>query len=129
MTVSLAEVQDRYETIMRLPEGTERDKALSALMDFVQREFSVPLMEDIEWDRKNPSVIAMYRKISISRSILSDTMQAALETARLDNEPKTTTETKSVKLVQSNIRAGRKLTIEELKLELGIQDTSNKREE
>lgn len=69
MTVSLAEVEGRYEIIMLLPEGAKRDKALSDLMDFVKAEFNIPLMQNPEWEQQNKAVIAMYRKVSMSRSI------------------------------------------------------------
>lgn len=55
---------------MRAPEGSVRDRLLSDLMDFVKAEFNIPLMQNPEWEQQNKAVIAMYRKISMSRSIL-----------------------------------------------------------
>ncbi len=69
MPISLAEVQKRYEESMELPEGLVRDSALSKLMDLMKEEFNIPLLHNAEWERKNPAVMAMYRKLSISRSL------------------------------------------------------------
>ncbi|EPZ40823.1 MULTISPECIES: hypothetical protein [Alicyclobacillus] len=67
--MKLSEVQDRYEAILHdIPSGKAQDKALSNLMDVVKREFGVPLMQDLEWEREHPAVIAMYRKIANSRT-------------------------------------------------------------
>lgn len=51
------------------PPGYVQDKALSELMDVVKRVFNVPLLQSVEWEREHPAIIAMYRKISDSRSM------------------------------------------------------------
>lgn len=67
--MSLAEINEQYEQIMRSPASNARDRALSQLMDRMKEEYHIPLMQDAEWEAKNRAVIAMYRKISISRSL------------------------------------------------------------
>ena len=69
LAISLAEVQRQYEEAMELPEGLVRDNALSKLMNLIRSEFNIPLAQDLNWERKNPAVMAMYRKLSISRSL------------------------------------------------------------
>lgn len=48
--------------------ASERDQALSHLMDRIKAEFGVPLLHDPEWERQNKSAIALYRKVSQSRT-------------------------------------------------------------
>ncbi|MCF8568161.1 hypothetical protein LLE49_25890 [Alicyclobacillus tolerans] len=68
LALSLGQAQQMYEKVMQLSEGLERDTALSELMDVVKREFGVPLLQNQEWEQRHPAIIAMYRKISMSRS-------------------------------------------------------------
>lgn len=60
-----------YEQILQsMTPGVDQDRALSALMDRIKAEFAVPLIHNPEWERKNKSVIALYRKVSHSRTTL-----------------------------------------------------------
>lgn len=63
----LAEIHEEYEQIMRSPAGPARDRALSHLMDRMKDEYHIPLLQNEDWERENRAVIAMYRKISMSR--------------------------------------------------------------
>ena len=67
--MSLAEINEQYEQIMRSPASNARDLALSRLMDRMKGEYRIPLLQDVEWEAKNRAVIAMYRKISMSRNL------------------------------------------------------------
>lgn len=67
--MTLGEIQNQYERIMQQPEGPERDKSLSDLIDVAKREFDMPLIQNEAWERKNRAVIAMYKKLSMSRSM------------------------------------------------------------
>lgn len=67
--MSLAEINEQYEQIMRSPASNARDLALSRLMDRMKEEYRIPLLQDVEWEAKNRAVIAMYRKISMSRNL------------------------------------------------------------
>lgn len=70
-TSPLLMLHKEYETIMHAPmKAVDRDKALSRLMDQIKAEFGVPLLDDPEWDQKHRPVIALYRKVSESRTTL-----------------------------------------------------------
>ena len=71
LIVSLAQLHREYERIMHADlHNADRDKALANLMDEIKRDFGVPLIRDPEWERCNRSVVALYRKVSESRSPL-----------------------------------------------------------
>ncbi|MDT3418190.1 hypothetical protein QO009_004115 [Brevibacillus aydinogluensis] len=64
----LAEIQKEYENIMGSEMSNyEKDKKLASLMTEMEREFRIPMIQDKEWEEKNKAVIAMYRKLSMSR--------------------------------------------------------------
>ncbi len=64
----LAEIQWAYEKILESDSTQfEKDKKISALMSQMEDEFRIPLLQDEEWEKSNKAVIAMYRKLSMSR--------------------------------------------------------------
>lgn len=65
---SLGEINELYEQIMRSPEGEARDRALSRLMTNMELDYHIPSLQNLEWESQNKAVIAMYRKISMSRT-------------------------------------------------------------
>ena len=65
---TLAEIEEMYQQIMRSPAGEARDRALSMVMTNMEREYHIPALHDQEWESKNRAVIAMYRKLSESRT-------------------------------------------------------------
>jgi hypothetical protein len=65
---SLAEIEELYQQIMRSPAGEARDRALSRLMTNMEIEYHIPALQSPEWESKNKAVIAMYRKLSMSRT-------------------------------------------------------------
>jgi hypothetical protein len=65
----LAEINKTYESIIHSDwSSKEKDKALALLMSQMEREFQIPTIRNEEFERKNRSVIALYRKISSSRT-------------------------------------------------------------
>ncbi|QSO52093.1 hypothetical protein JZ785_25655 [Alicyclobacillus curvatus] len=66
--ISLAEIEERYEHIMHSLKGKHRNRALAQLMTIMEQEYKIPTVHDPEWESKNKTVIAMYRKISISQT-------------------------------------------------------------
>ena len=68
--MSLTQLNQEYERIMSQSEGADRDRALAALLDVIKHEYHVPLMQNVEWERKHKSVIALYRKVSMSRKTI-----------------------------------------------------------
>jgi hypothetical protein len=66
--MKLSEYHQRYEQIMKMEPGRERDRLLAELMTMMEKEYRIPLLRDPEWEKKNRKVIALYRKISMSRT-------------------------------------------------------------
>jgi hypothetical protein len=65
----LTDYNRRYEMIMMSPPSPKRDKLLSGLMDEMQLNYGIPLLQDVEWEKRNTKVIALYRKVSMSREL------------------------------------------------------------
>jgi len=67
----LAELHKHYESILQSAIlSEEKDKKLAALMTSMEREFSIPLLQNAKWEREHKPVIALYRIISESRESL-----------------------------------------------------------
>lgn len=68
--MTLAQFNKRYEEIIHadLPIG-EKDRRLAALMTEMEREFNIPVLRNGAWEKGNKTVIALYRKISMSRTL------------------------------------------------------------
>ncbi len=68
--MTLADVNREYESIMRADISPyDRSYRLAKLMTLMEREFRIPALQDAAWEAQNRAVIAMYRKISMSREI------------------------------------------------------------
>lgn len=66
--MSLTEFNKAYESIMNAElKPYYRAVRLAELMTRMEREYSIPLLKNEEWEQQNRKVIALYRKISISR--------------------------------------------------------------
>lgn len=62
-----------YENIMFSDESREeKDRQLARLMSELERQYKIPIVRDPEWEKQNKPVVALYRKVSMSRSLLSD---------------------------------------------------------
>lgn len=59
-----------YENIMH-SDGSreEKDRQFARLMTDLEREYKIPILRDLEWEKKNKAVVALYRKISMSRTL------------------------------------------------------------
>jgi len=59
-----------YEKIL-LSKQSKDEKALkfSALMTEMERTFKIPIIQNKQYEQSNKSIIALYRKISMSRSL------------------------------------------------------------
>jgi len=67
--MNLKEINTEYEKIMSLNVSPrEKTIRLSNLMTLMEGKYSIPMLQKLEWEKENRKVIAMYRKISISRS-------------------------------------------------------------
>lgn len=47
----------------------EKDRAYAKLMTEMEKSFRIPALRDEEWEKENKAVIALYRKISMSREM------------------------------------------------------------
>lgn len=67
--VFLSVLNDEYENILHsdLPEK-EKNRKYAELMTEMEHNFKIPMLRDFEWERENRAVIALYRKISLSRN-------------------------------------------------------------
>jgi hypothetical protein len=60
---------EQYEEILHADIPTDkRDRLFASLMTDLEKAFDIPMNRNEEWESKNRSVIALYRKVSISRS-------------------------------------------------------------
>lgn len=67
---SLAAINKDYEEIIhRNIKEPFKSRKLAELMTELEREYKVPALRNEVWERKNRAVIALYRKISLSRSL------------------------------------------------------------
>jgi hypothetical protein len=67
---TLSQLNHAYEEIIH-GEAREpfRSRKLADLMDEMERSYKVPALRNEVWESQNRSVIALYRKISISRAL------------------------------------------------------------
>ncbi|MBT2572076.1 hypothetical protein [Planococcus sp. ISL-110] len=67
--MTLTEYDKRYETLLHSNLSShEKDVRLSSLMTELESAFEIPMLRTPEWEEKNRKVIALYRKISLSRN-------------------------------------------------------------
>lgn len=68
--MNLKEINDKYETILHSNLSQDKkDKAFADLMTTMEQTFNIPMLRKSEYEADNRKIIAMYRKISMSRSI------------------------------------------------------------
>ncbi|WP_128896665.1 hypothetical protein [Longirhabdus pacifica] len=68
--MSLNKYNSQYENIMKESLSTvDRDKKLADLMTVLEKEYKIPSLRNIEFEKNNRAIIALYRKISLSRNI------------------------------------------------------------
>lgn len=59
---------DQYETIIHSrATQSHKDRQLAQLMTELERHYRIPMLRSAEWEKDNRPVIALYRKISLSR--------------------------------------------------------------
>ena len=61
--------ESRYEEIMREPSIRQRDGKLRELMIEMEMIFKIPMLKNTIWEKENPQVIELYRKVSDSRNL------------------------------------------------------------
>lgn len=66
---TLAWFNNEYEKVLYSGSSDEqKDMEYKSLMSEMEYEFKIPMLRDEQWEKENRAVIALYRKISKSRS-------------------------------------------------------------
>ena len=65
---SLLDYQREYERII-YADQPRKGILLTGLMTEMEKQFKIPTMRNEEWERENRKVRAMYRKLSITRTL------------------------------------------------------------
>ncbi|HEO2443875.1 hypothetical protein SRCM101294_00790 [Bacillus amyloliquefaciens] len=68
--MTLSDYQKQYEDIIHsaFSEKT-KDEKLASLMTELEKEFCIPMLKNPKWERNNKKVNALYRKISMTRTL------------------------------------------------------------
>lgn len=68
MKRTVREIHADYETIMSAELSTHQlNRQLVALMDEMEKTYNIPMQRNATWESENRTVIALYRKLSMSR--------------------------------------------------------------
>ncbi|KZE66870.1 hypothetical protein AWM68_20070 [Fictibacillus phosphorivorans] len=67
--MTLVQYNQRYEEIIHADwPRDKKDKKLAELVTEMEQVYQIPMLRNEEWERENKRVIALYRKVSLSRS-------------------------------------------------------------
>jgi hypothetical protein len=69
MLMTIKGFESRYEEIVREPSIRRRDEQLRELMIEMEMIFKIPMLKNTTWEKENPRVIELYRKVSDSRNL------------------------------------------------------------
>ena len=69
MLMTIQGFETKYEEIMRDPSVRQRESRLSELMTEMEGVFKIPMLKNTTWEKENPQVIELYRKVSDSRNL------------------------------------------------------------
>jgi hypothetical protein len=69
MLMTIKGFESRYEEIMREPSIRQRENRLGELMTEMEGVFKIPMLKNTIWEKENPQVIELYRKVSDSRNL------------------------------------------------------------
>jgi hypothetical protein len=69
MLMTIKGFESRYEEIMREPSIRQREDRLRDLMIEMEMIFKIPMLKNTAWEKENPQVIELYRKVSDSRNL------------------------------------------------------------
>ena len=68
--MTLGQFNTRYEAIIHSNLSRNRKAVkLADLMTELEAEFKIPMVRNEKWEQENRAVIALYRKISMSRDL------------------------------------------------------------
>ncbi|HDR8412850.1 hypothetical protein M3568_18435 [Priestia flexa] len=67
---TLSQINQEYEEIIhRVTKEPFKSRKLADLMDEMEWTYKVPILRNESWEGQNRSIIALYRKISLSREL------------------------------------------------------------
>lgn len=69
MLMTIQGFETKYEEIMRDPSVRQRESRLGELMTEMEGVFRIPMLKNTTWEKENPEVIELYRKVSDSRNL------------------------------------------------------------
>lgn len=69
MLMTIQRLETKYEEIMRDLSIRQRDGQLRELMIEMEMIFKIPMLKNTAWEKENPQVIELYRKVSDSRNL------------------------------------------------------------
>jgi len=69
MLMTIKGFETKYEEIMREPSVRQRESRLGELMTEMEGVFKIPMLKNTTWEKENPEVIELYRKVSESRNL------------------------------------------------------------
>lgn len=69
MLMTIQGFETKYEEIMRDPSVRQREIRLGELMTEMEGVFKIPMLKNTTWEKENPQVIELYRKVSDSRNL------------------------------------------------------------
>jgi len=69
MLMTIQGFETKYEEIMRDPSVRQRESRLGELMTEMEGVFKIPMLKNTAWEKENPQVIELYRKVSDSRNL------------------------------------------------------------
>ncbi|KAA0940156.1 hypothetical protein FQ087_22110 [Sporosarcina sp. ANT_H38] len=68
--MTLIEFNQRYEEILFSSDSNDaKSLRYAELMTELEKTFHIPMLKNEDWEQKNRKVIALYRKISLSRQL------------------------------------------------------------
>lgn len=68
MSKTLKSLNEKYESILHSDlSDNEKSREYANLMTAMEHAFRIPILRCDEWEKKNKAVVALYRKISMSR--------------------------------------------------------------
>ena len=76
MLMTIQGFESRYEEIMRDPSVRQRENRLGELMTEMEGVFKIPMLKNTTWEKENPQVIELYRKVSESRNLKKEQKNA-----------------------------------------------------
>lgn len=66
---TLSQINDQYEEILHSDlTDDQKNIKFGLLMTEMERIYRIPVLRSADWEQRNKAVIALYRKISLSRN-------------------------------------------------------------